>query len=83
MERQIGAVGETHGSSPEYLPRVIADDYVQYFVYVFDPSLSKFDRQALLRSIRLSSHQLCKRLLGHYIWHCEGFNLEYRHKDGQ
>ena len=83
MESQNGTAADIQDSSPDYLPRVIADDYIEYFVYVLDPSLTKFDRQELLRSIRLSSHQLSKKLLGHYIWHCEGFSLEYQHKDGK
>ena len=82
MESQDGLVAENSDRSLEPPPRETADDYIEYFIYIVDPLLTRFDRQELLRSIRSSSLQLSKKLLDDYIWHCEGFNLEHQHRNG-
>lgn len=64
-----------------WIARKNTEDYVEYFVYVVDETLAESGNQALLKKIQSASRELQQKLLQDYIWHCEGFSLELRHRN--
>ncbi|KAI9654322.1 MAG: hypothetical protein M1829_000943 [Trizodia sp. TS-e1964] len=71
--------GECFDGFPKRLP----EGCVEYTLFILDSKLESFrDIRSRLENVRAESANLTRKLLGEYIWHQEGFCLNFHSGEG-
>lgn len=61
----------------------LADNCVEYALFVIDSRLDSRKQLAQLETIRKSALRFCESLTKSYIWQKDEFNLELRNEQGE